>query len=644
MSIPASQIVSVNPRLLSPGGDDLEFNGLLLSDSPVIPSSQLALPFPDPNSVGEYFGLESAEYKAAVVYFQGYNNSFIKPRALYIAARVSEASAPFIRGGGFDALPSATLANLRQVTAGGMSLTLGNHTGEITGLNFSGAAALSNVAEILQAAIRAVSAGGEAWTGATVSYSSLFDAFTITGGAAGAEQGVGYAGPVPGAIVPATAATLAGGAITPGNLESVTDGGFKITINGAEEDVSGLDFTGKTGSVEEIAGVVSAALSAKGVSVTATDTGITIKTEAVGADATLSFASAGSGGTDVSALLALTQETGANYTPGADEIVVNYTDVSAALNLTQAAGAVLSPGLDAMSPAENLEAILDLTENFVCFTTVEKPSQEEALAFAEWASAQGVNYLYIYWDDDPRLLQAGNQDTIAAALTQAEVGATCGVWNSLEYAMMIMGTAACIDWNRRQGAITFAFKSQEGLAANVVRGADAQNLEAQNMNFMGDYATRNDNFVFMYPGRMFGSWTWIDTYLNAVWLNNALQVSIMTGFNQTPRVPYNQEGYALVRSWCQDPINRALYNGVIDTGVALSQSQITELAREFGRDISGELVNDGYVLKIGGDPDDSSDDSAEAAVRQQRESPECSLVYSYGGSIHRLSLASTAVV
>lgn len=518
MPIPASQIVTVNPRLLTPGGNDLEFNGLLLSASELIPSSQLALPFPDADSVGEYFGLESSEYQAATIYFQGYNNSFTKPRAFYVGRRVAEDAAPFVRGGAFNALPSVTLAALKEVRDGGMSLTLGSHADALGSLDFSGASALSDIAQILQTAIRAVSAGGEAWTAATVTYSSLFDAFTITGGAAGAEEGVDYA-----------AAPASG------------------------------------------------------------------------------------------------------------------TDVSALLLLTKAAGAVLSPGMDAMTPAENMEAILDLTENFVCFTTVTQPTQADALAFAQWASGKGVNYLYIYWDNDPALLQAGSTSTIAAALRQANVGAACGVWDNLACAALIMGTAASIDWNRRNGTITFAFKAQDGVPANVTRGTDAVSLEAQGMNFMGDYATRNDQFIFLYPGQMFGSWKWIDTYLNAVWLNNALQVACMNGFRQTPRVPYNQEGYTLLKSWCLDPINRALYSGVIDTGVALSESQKSQLVREAGRDISSELSNDGYVLQIGGDPDDTSDDSGEAAARQSRESPEASLWYTYGGSVHKLDLASTVL-
>lgn len=503
MSIPASQIVTVNPRLLKPGGTDLEFNGLLLSKSASIPSSQFVLPFPDPDSVGDYFGLESDEYKAAVVYFNGYNNSFKKPRAIYVALRNDADRAAFIRGGAFGALVSDTLASLKTITAGSLTLTLGADTETLTGLDFSAATSLSDIATVIQTAIQAES--GTAWTAATVAYSSLFDAFTITTGTDGVDVGVTYA--------------------------------------------SG--------------------------------------------------------------------------------------DVADALNLTEDTGAVLSPGLDAMTETENMEAVLDLTENWVCFTTVWNATKDEVLAYGQWASGKGVAYLFVFHDDSPLNLQANNTATISAAVKAANLGATAGVYGGLEYAAMVLGTAASIDWDRRQGVITFAFKSQDGVPANVVKGVDATNLKAQGLNFMGDYATRNDNFVFMYPGNMFGSWDWIDTYLNACWLNNALQVAIMAGFQQTPRVPYNDEGYTLIRSWCLDPIKRGLYSGIIDTGITLSESQKAELFREAGRDISGELNTDGYVLQIN-DP--------APAVRQKRESPEASLWYTYGGSVHRLDLASTAVV
>ncbi len=467
------------------------------------------------------------------------------------------------------------------------------------------------------------------------------------GGGAGADEGVNYAEAPDITAIPAASASLRLGPVVLSELTSIRTGGFDIEVDGTNQVITGLDFT-SCASLADVAGVLDSSLQKYGLSaaLNSAGTAIVLSTLSTGSTATLSYGkpTTNSPSTDLVNRLKTTQADGAVLvTPGTDGHSGIFTDLAAALRLTQSTAAVLSPGVDAMTPAENMEAILDLTENFVCFTTVAQPTQADALAFAQWATSKGVNYLYIYWDNDPALLQAGSSSTIAAALKQANVSATCGVWNNLDYAALIMGTAASIDWNRRNGTITFAFKAQEGVPANVTRGTDAVNLEAQGMNFMGDYATRNDQFIFLYPGQMFGSWKWIDTYLNAVWLNNALQVACMNGFEQTPRVPYNQEGYTLLKSWCLDPINRALYSGIIDTGVALSESQKAQLVREAGRDISQELTNDGYVLQVGYDPDDPSDDSAEAAARVNRESPEASLWYCYGGSVHRLNLASTVL-
>lgn len=750
MSIPASQIVQVNPRLLKPGGTDLEFNGLLLTESPLIPASQLVLPFPDAESVGDYFGMESPEYRAAQVYFLGYNNSFKKPRALYVASRVAEARPGWLRGGPW----TGTLDQLRTAGTGGLSLIVNGQAVTVENLSFAAATSYSDAARILQEALNAGLGAGS----------------------------------------PAQAAVLTGGDITLSALSDVKDGAFNIVVNGTEQKITDVDLS-SVATLAELAAALSGKI--RGVTVAASATGLALTTEDEGASASIAFAttpeqttipavpakpavltggeitvrdlkgtqnlsatfivngktvaleglnfatvsimnevvdiirrglpqdseldvstdapgqfsgrlifSASSSisventaaiarlglteatgmtitpGTaaiperreppDLSVLLALTQARGATISAGADAIppspahgltvtwssltkawqiaspttgaesTVSYaqapasgTDFASLLKFTEQTGAVLSPGLDAMSHSANMEAILDLTENFVCFTTVEQPTEADALALAQWASGKGVAYLYIYWDNDPKLLQPNNTATIAAALKEANAGATCGVWNDLAYAALIMGTAASIDWNRRNGTITFAFKSQDGLPANVVTGSDATNLKAQGMNFMGDYATRNDQFIFMYPGGMFGTWDWIDTYLNAIWLNNALQVACMAGFEQTPRVPYNEEGYTLIRAWMQDPVNRALYSGVIDTGVTLSESQKAQLTREAGRDISGELFTDGYVIQVN-DP--------APAVRQQRDSPEASVWYTYGGSVHRLDIASTAVV
>ena len=500
MPIPASQIVQVNPRLLKPGGRDLELNGLLLSKSNTIPAG-MVMAFGDPESVGSYFGLMSEEYRLAVIYFLGYTNSFIKPRALFITRRMYEDSPSWVRGGTVN----TKVSDLKLIADGELTLTMGTHTATLTGLSFVAATTYSDIAIILQGAIRTETAGGSAWTNANVTYSSLFKAYTITSGESGAEVSIDYP---------------------------------------------------------------------KGL-------------------------------------------------------------VADALSFTLAGGAVTSQGADKQTEAENMESILTQTQNWVTFTTTWLPEQDEVLAYSVWATGKGVAYAFVFADTSPLNQQPNNKSTISAAIKEAKLGSTVGEWGGIEYAAFVLSIGASIDFNRYRGTITTAFKSQEGLSANCKNSTDAINLQAQGLNIYGDYATRNDQFVFHYPGQMFGTWAWLDTYLNAIWLNNALQVSLMAGLSQSPRTPYNDEGYALVRSWCQDPINRALYNGVISSGVVLSESQKAQINREAGLDISIEVEQLGYYLQV-------LDPGANARIN--RDSPIVSLWYTDGGSINKLVVASTALV
>ena len=68
MAISANQIVQVLPRLLTGTGKDLQFNGLVLDKSNLIPVDEV-LSFGDAESVSDYFGTLSDEYKFAQIYF-----------------------------------------------------------------------------------------------------------------------------------------------------------------------------------------------------------------------------------------------------------------------------------------------------------------------------------------------------------------------------------------------------------------------------------------------------------------------------------------------------------------------------------------------------------------------------------------------
>lgn len=390
-------------------------------------------------------------------------------------------------------------------------------------------------------------------------------------------------------------------------LKTVTNGTLTLSLNGQEVTLVNLDF-GSISTFSDAAQIVQEALRSAGsgeeftqaaVEYSSLHEAFIITNGQSGAKSTLSFAA----GT-----------------------------ASGAMGLTENSGAVLSQGSDIVPPFQTMENVIKVTQNFVNFTTAYMPGESDVLGFAEWADSKGVDYLFIYADNDAKLLQPNNKKTIAEKLKEQNLGAVAGVYASPEYAAFLMGVGASIDWNRNQAIVTAAFKTQSGLPANVTNATDASNLISQGMNFIGDYATRNDNFIFQYPGQMFGKYAWIDAYWGAVWIKNQIQAACMQGFESAGRVPYNERGYTQVRAWIQDPVNRALNNGVIDSGIVLSEAQKTQVNQEVGRAVAMDIESAGYFLEV-------KDPGANARVG--RESPQINFYYTYGGSINRLDIPAT---
>ena len=69
-------------------------------------------------------------------------------------------------------------------------------------------------------------------------------------------------------------------------------------------------------------------------------------------------------------------------------------------------------------------------------------------------------------------------------------------------AAMAMACGASIAWTRTQGMKTWFAKYASGIAPNVLDEASADALEANRINFVGKYATRNDNFQFFNRGTL----------------------------------------------------------------------------------------------------------------------------------------------
>lgn len=408
----------------------------------------------------------------------------------------------------------------------------------------------------------------------------------------------------------AVAAWLRGGSVsglTLAQLQALS-GTLILTVNGVVKTSSTINLSGAT-SFSNAATIILAAFTTPGFTVT--------------------FDS-------VSGAFVFTNTT----TGTSSTLTVASGTLAASLMLTSTAGAVLSQGANAATPAAFMAGVVNQTTNWASFMLAFDPDagvgNTQKQLFAAWNGAQGNRYLFACWDTDVTPTQStAATSSLGYLLNQAQTSGTMMVQTpDATKAAFVCGMFASIDWEQTNGRITAAFKRQSGLAADVTDQTAAANLLANGYNFYGAYGTANDQFVFLYNGSVSGPFKWADSYVNQIWLNNGLQLALMTLLTEMRSIPYNAEGYALIDAACMDPINAAVNNGVIRGGVPMSTLQAAEVNNGAGAQIDSILSTRGWYLQI---------QPASAIVRAARGSPPITLWYMDGGSVQKVSLASIEV-
>lgn len=302
------------------------------------------------------------------------------------------------------------------------------------------------------------------------------------------------------------------------------------------------------------------------------------------------------------------------------------------LKFTSATGAVVSAGAAIATAAVCMANVVANTQNWATFTTVWEPLLASKQDFAAWVQTANQRYAYIAWDSDVTPLAGAAPGSFGAITDAANQNGVFVLWDpSGLKAAFVCGTTASIDFTRREGRLTYAYKGQAGLVADITNATTAANLLANGYNFYGSYATANDAFVNLQNGAIAGVWNWLDSYINQIWLNNALQLAFMTFLTSAKSVPYNAQGYSLLRAAALDPITSAINFGAIRPGVTLSSSQAAQINSNAGTEIAPTIQLIGWYLQIV---------PADAATRTARGSPPMTLWYTDGGSIQKITLAS----
>jgi hypothetical protein len=335
---------------------------------------------------------------------------------------------------------------------------------------------------------------------------------------------------------------------------------------------------------------------------------------------------------------------------GATETITFATgSLAADLFLTSATGALLSQGAAVDTPATAMANAVAVNQNWVSMVPLFEPSLSNKEAFAVWFNAQNDAYVYLAWDSDVQAsVQNSSEPFGVVALAAQYAGVACiggdpiavPVGNTLaalvlNVAVFVAGAIASLNFAQTNGRATMAFLAQTGLLPTCSALETSVNLLANGYSFYGAYATRNQGFVFFYNGNMPGTFSWIDTFIDDIWLNDQFQVALMSLVTSAGSIPYNPAGYGLVRAALLGPITAGLNFGAIRSGVQLSALQIAEVNTQAGLDISTPLQTQGWYLQIL-DPG--------ATARQNRQTPVINFWYTDGGAVQQLTLASIDIL
>jgi hypothetical protein len=303
--------------------------------------------------------------------------------------------------------------------------------------------------------------------------------------------------------------------------------------------------------------------------------------------------------------------------------------------------------------------VIAVSQNWATMSYLVEPTLTVKEALAAWFSEQNGQYLGVIWDSDAQAsVQNATEPFGVVAKTNKYGGVMCiggdpaaGNLSTLcqNVAAFVQGMIASINYSATNGSITLAGKSSNS-AAVLPTCANLQtytNLLANGYSCYGSFASRNSGFTFFSNGNLPGSIPWANLFVDQIWLNSQFELALLNLYTSVGKVPYDPYGYGLIRASLvgqstsasnasdNGPINNALNNGVIQTGVTLSSAQAAEVNAAAGASISSTIQTNGYYLQI-------LDPGAEA--RNSGATPIINFWYTSGGAILQFSMASINIL
>lgn len=394
----------------------------------------------------------------------------------------------------------------------------------------------------------------------------------------------------------AAAGELQGGILTQTQQDmalftAVTDGSMKITIDGTLKTITGVTFAAES-NLNGVAARVADKLPTATVVWDASAGRFVVTSKTTGATSAVSFAQANTSGTDLSALMHLTQDDGAKT----------------------------AAGLPAESLTDCVALMAEFSAKWYGLTLADSGVQlADAVAVAKLIEAQSPSRIFGYTVQDGNATDPQSDGDIAAQLSAANLGRTLTQYSGSDpyAAPSLMGRAFSVNFNGNNTTITLKFKQEPGITAEFLTSTQAKALKAKNCNVFVNY---NNDTAIIQEGVMCNG-DFIDERHGLDWLQNFLQTNLYNLFyTSTTKIPQTDAGNTRLLANVEASMDQAVDNGLIAPGV-WNGGPIGHLS-------PGDMLTKGYYVWM-----DAIDTQAQSD-REARKAVPIQVACKLAGAVH----------
>ncbi|WP_315384768.1 DUF3383 domain-containing protein [Microvirgula aerodenitrificans] len=373
---------------------------------------------------------------------------------------------------------------------------------------------------------------------------------------------------------------------------AVTAGGMKITVDGTEKTLSGIDLSGVT-NLNGVASAISAKLSTAGACVwNATQSRFEITSATTGATSTLGYGSAPPTGTDVSLLLGLRS--------GQAQPPVNGIAAETLLSAVQGLANITSAWYGLSVAATNVQ-------------------DTDHIDVAAYIEATSPSRIYGVTTQDTATLSSVSTSDLASKLKAARYMRTFVQYStSSPYAAVsAFGRAFTVNFQGQNTTITLKFKQEPGITAETITASQANALKAKNCNVFVNY----DNDTAILQEGVMSNGYFFDEVHGLDWLQNDVQTDVWNLFlTSTTKIPQTDGGVNIVTTRVESRMAQGVTNGLLAPGIWNGPL--------FGALTTGQTLTKGYYVYA---PPVASQVQAD---REARKAPVIQVAAKLAGAIH----------